>query len=1244
MKLHKLASELAGMKPSALRKHALDVGVDAALVEEAEDSSDPRQSMTGLIIAKMQDPRTSNPDAARPAASSSPVLPGRAVRPHFGDRKPAAASNITVNAESASVVSIPHLHHHGSTQCTVQHKHAMLSYQWGCQDLVIKAKAAFQRRGFPCWIDIEGGMDTDLYDSMAVGVANAACVVAFIDSRYQVSENCQLELKYGRTQKVPIVPVMMEKNWEATGWLGIVTAGILWTPLYDDDTFAANIGALCDHVAKYVMPTAHATAPVLRKADVQIDVDRLREDLRGETKEAADTSAGVQELAMLPAEVPILPSSFRKLPAMVSLKEKLMDPASDGRIGFFGLGGAGKTVTSAWIARGKDIRRHFDHILWVSFGQQPNPLKLTALVYQQLTGRVLGPDETEESRRQTLMEAMRGKRLLLILDDLWEPKWERLLNFVDVEAGARCLISTRVKSLLTEKDSVQVQLPTEAEAAALLMVAAGCTGHAGSDVPPEVFQAVKLCGRLPLALEMAGRLIQGFGLDLGVSRNWKGIPEQIREQLQGGSSSGGRDGGGGAVEDRLIMASIESMDGVSAAEKAQLKNLLYLFAVVPEDTYLIPEAMAIMYNAIFSAEGKPVPPLKLRMLTQTLINRSLVLGQCERPQVHDIVRDYCIGRFEPEELRVAQEHVVVAFAECRPSQIYGWSRLDDHPLAVYICNEVGEHVAQAFQPTGWQNNKAFMGWVDSTVTDVISVAAWQCLGSGRLEALAEEAMQDNRPVVACVRYHAACAQHWAHTGHDVRAQIVQLAPRLAAAVDSVLNMGDSHDPSHPSLRVRECLALQVLNHIMTTKEVDLITDIYRPRAEALQSDALFEDSAWSGFFVMFTRNNPISATLTMEPEEWVQCQQAVKTAVTTLRMLQRSATDRVKRRELTIVFVAYSMMSWDTLAQLPDFDPECVTTSDVENAIRLYDYELSHAPFMSNTMGDPYIHSPIALMPTIHSGDLYIWDTAIDFQLKQIIRSTQDIGCHWEVQNHFYFSAIFGLGVWGVLLKKPGFVRQCLQALGFSWDTVESKMEAAPPAAKGSWRPAGDTSTKQLVTQDGVIMTTKMLCVLACTDDMLPPANDFFALLPSPLEIAKLAATRQFSMFALGMMFGNPALYAALACERYGERGREKALGFCGQVMVQDTAQFGGRAPAARIVAGLVRGRVLAAMGQETAARKAFADAAGATKRARHVLLEAMVYHERHRCLPELDGDAQQRETALQVLNSPADRLQKFFD
>jgi hypothetical protein len=50
------------------------------------------------------------------------------------------------------------------------------------------------------------------------------------------------------------------------------------------------------------------------------------------------------------------------------------------------------------------------------FGQAPNPHKVQALVYQQLTGRTLPPEDADESKRQTLMAAMHGKRILLVLD------------------------------------------------------------------------------------------------------------------------------------------------------------------------------------------------------------------------------------------------------------------------------------------------------------------------------------------------------------------------------------------------------------------------------------------------------------------------------------------------------------------------------------------------------------------------------------------------------------------------------------------------------------------------------------------------------------------------------------------------------------------------------------------------------------------------------------------------------------
>jgi hypothetical protein len=77
-------------------------------------------------------------------------------------------------------------------------------------------------------------MKADIYDSMAEGVTNAACLVCFMTQAYQDSANCALELKFAKQSGVPIVPVMMEapdssgRPWQAGGWLGVITAGSLW--------------------------------------------------------------------------------------------------------------------------------------------------------------------------------------------------------------------------------------------------------------------------------------------------------------------------------------------------------------------------------------------------------------------------------------------------------------------------------------------------------------------------------------------------------------------------------------------------------------------------------------------------------------------------------------------------------------------------------------------------------------------------------------------------------------------------------------------------------------------------------------------------------------------------------------------------------------------------------------------------------------------------------------------------------
>eukprot|EP01052_Picozoa_sp_SAG31_P083728 SAG31_NODE_43926_length_265_cov_0.614458_2_plen_48_part_01 len=46
-----------------------------------------------------------------------------------------------------------------------------------------------------------------------------------------------LQLKFAKQTGVPIVPVMMTDpaQWQATGWLGVLTAGLLWTPLFQQE-------------------------------------------------------------------------------------------------------------------------------------------------------------------------------------------------------------------------------------------------------------------------------------------------------------------------------------------------------------------------------------------------------------------------------------------------------------------------------------------------------------------------------------------------------------------------------------------------------------------------------------------------------------------------------------------------------------------------------------------------------------------------------------------------------------------------------------------------------------------------------------------------------------------------------------------------------------------------------------------------------------------------------------------------
>ena len=64
---------------------------------------------------------------------------------------------------------------------------------------------------------------------MADGVDGCKAIVCFMTQQYQDSKNCKRELTYADTEDKVLVPCMAgESPWKQSGWLGILTAGLLW--------------------------------------------------------------------------------------------------------------------------------------------------------------------------------------------------------------------------------------------------------------------------------------------------------------------------------------------------------------------------------------------------------------------------------------------------------------------------------------------------------------------------------------------------------------------------------------------------------------------------------------------------------------------------------------------------------------------------------------------------------------------------------------------------------------------------------------------------------------------------------------------------------------------------------------------------------------------------------------------------------------------------------------------------------
>lgn len=198
--------------------------------------------------------------------------------------------------------------------------------------------------------------------------------------------------------------------------------------------------------------------------------------------------------------------------------------------------GVGKTTLVGVVGCDADVMKTFrDGVLWTSLNQKPELMSVLAS-----WGRALGTDEL--LRAPTLSEAtvrlaalLRHKRMLLIVDDMWEEGHAK--PFLEASADSECalLITTRLTSVaeaLPAAEGSIYLLPELAEADALFLLES-LAPTIVREHPDECLELVRDLECLPLALHVAGRLLKaeakmGFNvIDLinGIRAGAKLLPE-----------------------------------------------------------------------------------------------------------------------------------------------------------------------------------------------------------------------------------------------------------------------------------------------------------------------------------------------------------------------------------------------------------------------------------------------------------------------------------------------------------------------------------------------------------------------------------------------------------------------------------------------------------------------------------------------------------------------------------------------
>ncbi|KAG0587688.1 hypothetical protein KC19_2G183700 [Ceratodon purpureus] len=368
-------------------------------------------------------------------------------------------------------------------------------------------------------------------------------------------------------------------------------------------------------------------------------VQAVHDEVMTRKSPTMETSSGFV-LQDLPANIVSFENdTYGKLKTLIKTEgDGMGDPVT---IGLRGAGGAGKTLLAKMLHNDPDIQAKYGahSILWITIGQDATLSSLYLTMGKLLKDDVFEREyasRNEEDQRTYLIDAFKKKKVLLILDDVWEQysHGHSMMEWLDVAKGlgSVTLVTTRNSAVLTSakaKETVVVPLLSESEGWKLFCYQTFGAGPPQGQIAKIAKDICKECHGLPLALAVIG----GTMYDEKKLSQWRSALSNLKQSKRASIP----------LEERLFHRLKFSYDKLDDVKK---KCFLY-FAAFPEDYQISTHQLCSIWQAehLFGdwneaeeASNDGVATL-ISLADQSLIELS---KNGKIAKMHDVLRDLAI--------------------------------------------------------------------------------------------------------------------------------------------------------------------------------------------------------------------------------------------------------------------------------------------------------------------------------------------------------------------------------------------------------------------------------------------------------------------------------------------------------------------------------------------------------------------------------------------------------------------------